>query len=1081
MDTTYRFPTPSALMREKRPYLYSDSAVTNAYELGTSEFSHFLDTLTDRNQHKDFENFARRLCEREICPNLRPQTGPEGGGDGKIDADSYPVSSEVAERWLFGHANNGQDTWGLAVSATKRWSNKVRQDVSGLKETGRTYDRVFFVTSRPARSKDRLRIEKELSDQFGLPVTILDREWIIDKTLNNRHEDLAFEVLGAGRHDPERLQLGPNDIRRQRELDALEKSLANNANVQRERNRAIVDAFDAACLSRELEVPRYATEGRFQRAIRLAEKHGDTGQILRARYEHAWTSLWWFDDVSTINEEFEKIEELAFTSNLAEDASRICNLFQVLMGRCKQGWETEGELAIEPRSNRLRSHLETLAQNKSQPNNALHAEALIELHRLACLTSDTIETHSDIVWQNLSRIVADAKGMGEFPASMLDQVLEALSPFISESESFDELLMQLAEFMSLRQRDGKAGEIYLNRGRQKVENDDALDAIAWLGKASHCFMKEEYREEQFEALLLLSSAYRAVGLLWAARATCLASLVQIKALSAQAGEKRPELVPSVLMLARVSLELCRIPDFLFAVLWLRGLEQGLTLSEESSKHLAGELEDLDHLFSCLIAIVPQTVVSEMAGIPDALENTGMAFARMVLLFRLGYSKNLLKDGWLPNEAAVVELEKMVGMLTVQPAAYDFRKYEADAGSLPKTLSTTILGVDVSIPVLDQQCLQVGELFVASMEAFVATAQRCGAMPIAQKLTVSIELTEGIEKPAHQFDAECMHIAVNWPIGWSLEKVKTQAEVTSYLIEFCAVAFGSIATLAGKYDGFVKMLDDEMVLDRTVSFSNATLTHHRVFGSFALKLSDLGFLTQKTYPPLEPPSEPKGTPGKQDFRDGKQASKRHDNTKIHSVINTHLWDEAGWMGVVYASYDGNVPPIIAFGYKNGEMGKAIFRAWRDEFGDKDKNDEIHVSLLTGISAKEPLAYRAHITKSLNTIDGADDEGNSFWQLSRMQTMYPTSRENLDMFLREYERYGCFLLAPAEQGKDIETIIHTDLAILKRTIHMKEAWSVKPGDEAMSGILDDDDIFVPEGVDDAPYEKIREIRREMRRPA
>lgn len=83
------FPTPSEIMRVKRPYLYSDSERTDAYRLSESEFRNHLETLTTRNQHKDFENFCRKLAERSLRPNLRPQTGPEGGGDGKVDTETF--------------------------------------------------------------------------------------------------------------------------------------------------------------------------------------------------------------------------------------------------------------------------------------------------------------------------------------------------------------------------------------------------------------------------------------------------------------------------------------------------------------------------------------------------------------------------------------------------------------------------------------------------------------------------------------------------------------------------------------------------------------------------------------------------------------------------------------------------------------------------------------------------------------------------------------------------------------------------------------------------------------------------------
>jgi hypothetical protein len=47
----------------------------------------------------EFEHFCRRLAEKELCPNLLPHTGPTGGGDSKVDAETYPVAEQVSLRW----------------------------------------------------------------------------------------------------------------------------------------------------------------------------------------------------------------------------------------------------------------------------------------------------------------------------------------------------------------------------------------------------------------------------------------------------------------------------------------------------------------------------------------------------------------------------------------------------------------------------------------------------------------------------------------------------------------------------------------------------------------------------------------------------------------------------------------------------------------------------------------------------------------------------------------------------------------------------------------------------------------------
>jgi len=157
-----------------------------------------LDTLTQRNQTHDFEIFCRKLCERTICPNLRPQTGPEGGGDSKADTETYPVADEIATLTYVGRPNIGKERWAFAFSAKEKWAQKVRSDVEGLINTRRPYDRIFFVTSRFARAKDRARIEDELSTQFGIPVTIHDRSWIVTEVVEKDRKDIAYNYLGVG-------------------------------------------------------------------------------------------------------------------------------------------------------------------------------------------------------------------------------------------------------------------------------------------------------------------------------------------------------------------------------------------------------------------------------------------------------------------------------------------------------------------------------------------------------------------------------------------------------------------------------------------------------------------------------------------------------------------------------------------------------------------------------------------------------------------------------------------------------------------------------------------------------------------
>ncbi|HHL2320162.1 TPA: hypothetical protein ACQ3Y4_000010 [Pseudomonas aeruginosa] len=90
-----------------------------SYLLDAKMLEYCLESITSRNEMHDFEIFCRKLCERMICPNLKPSTGPEGGGDSKADAETYPVAEEIAEHTYIGNVAGGQERWAFAFSAKK--------------------------------------------------------------------------------------------------------------------------------------------------------------------------------------------------------------------------------------------------------------------------------------------------------------------------------------------------------------------------------------------------------------------------------------------------------------------------------------------------------------------------------------------------------------------------------------------------------------------------------------------------------------------------------------------------------------------------------------------------------------------------------------------------------------------------------------------------------------------------------------------------------------------------------------------------------------------------------------------------
>src|SRR5688500_17553077 len=187
---------PSSFMRARRPHLFSDSSVSTSPVLPRELLEYQLDSLTSRKEEAKFEHFARRLAEKEVCPNLLPQTGPTGGGDSKVDSETYPVAEELALSWYVGLGVGAErERWAFAFSAKADWRQKVRSDIAKIETTKRGYTKAFFVTNQAVPDRERAKLEDSLRSKHHIDVRIFDRTWILDRVFVGKHEKLAVAEL----------------------------------------------------------------------------------------------------------------------------------------------------------------------------------------------------------------------------------------------------------------------------------------------------------------------------------------------------------------------------------------------------------------------------------------------------------------------------------------------------------------------------------------------------------------------------------------------------------------------------------------------------------------------------------------------------------------------------------------------------------------------------------------------------------------------------------------------------------------------------------------------------------------------
>lgn len=1054
--------SPSQFMRLSQPEYYSDTEKDQVdYVLDRAVFEYHLDTITVRNETQGFEVFCRKLCERTICPNLRSHTGPDGGGDSKVDTETYPVSDEIAGSFYIGETKSGSERWAFAFSANKDWKRKVEDDVRKITEIERTYKQIVFVTNRPVKDSLRSKVEDSLSKEYGIPVTIHDRLWIVQEIIDNNRKDLAFNYLKVGEENTNPHRLGPKDYSRLKQLEDIESDLAKSETCKGMERQRVMDSLLAAKLSRNLERPRNETDGRFLRAIRYAEAYGSRRQKLEAGYEHIWTSIFWFDDFDPLKKGYEDFETMTLQSEQAIEFDSLCNLLHALFIGTAHDYLDPVECKLEERAATLQQKLETMVNVKDRPNSAAEAELSLIRVRVIQASANPIPEQLLDIQKDLSNLLKRAGGLGEFRANRLEETIHAVGQAVGNDPAYNALVEQAAEFFSKRKGDVEAARILLNRAEQ-LGLDENFEIIRLLGKASVKLVKKEHSELLVQAMQRLMLAYRSAGMLWAARASCITLAATLIAESEEKGQISPNFVPTMKIWGWLALQLGNLPDFLFSAQMLNVVINSSALTDESKIKIQEDLTGLDSALGCLFLNLDEKELKKLAAAPDAIKSRGLFFAYCSLLYTFGCEDVLRAEGSIPEGETEEEVNQNFSSLYSQPVREDLsRSLNLNDGGLQR-FQTILLGMQAEIHFDAGKTSSIvkAQVVMASLEAFFSTTLEQQISPHWERLFIFLETVEGSGKPSFEIDTAKMEGVIKWPENLSVRNFENQADVHKFLGEICYKVLAA-AFLINDLDNLLEKLHtNEEVHQRIMMVISSFSSFGRVTRKEALKLSDWQSSIKNTYelkskrPVLQ----------KIKFSDEEKADSGnnaatgfvppkitdHRAVKIRSIFDIHAWNQAKWRGAIhYMSPIQNQPPCMALIFENEAEARKIFEGWRERFGSKDEDDEIYILIIRNLPKQNKHHYRLLISSKPPDVKDMD-LGAAIFTPSRSVVMRPNSNGDLEKFLQLYRNAGSYYLAPAIlMSGEQQLKLLSDVFMLKKALTVKPASEVKwPDVESMS---------------------------------
>ena len=834
---------PSEFMRARRPELFSDSVAFQDPQLSPQVFENHLETLTNRKQENDFEHFCRKLAEKELCPNLIPQTGPTGGGDSKVDTETYPVADAISLRWYEGIGREAaQERWAFAFSAKKKWRPKVDSDVAGIVATQRGYKLIYFITNQYVRDKNRAEVEDTLKKKYGVDVRILDRSWIVKAVFEHNRISLAIDALRiSGFEVLQGKQKGPRDTESQIELDELEKQINDPDRYTGVEYQLVEDCLDAALLARQLEVPRIEVDGRFQRAERVAEKVGNKQQMLRVVYKRAWSAFWWYDDFEELNRLYDQVEKYAIGASEAYDLELLANLWTVMGTSIDRGRLDPIQTKFDQQTKTLKSELARLAGDTRRPNNALQARTtavLMNLNPLAAGGPDRI----DRVFDELREILPASEGLGSYPIEPLFRIIQELGEYITNSASYDSLFECLIDLIESRTSSAQTGKTLLQRGIQKLEAGKNYDAIRLLGRAQQKLGMEECREEGIIALAACGSAYESVGLIWAARASLLAA----SSLAFSEFTKQGLLVPQTLVCTKrlvwLELQLGRIPYVLAWIELMTWVAFHLNLEGERLERLRVERMKQDMTLGLLLLKTDFWDLKWLDFLPSVLEKLHLDASWMALLYALGYEDRLRSEKMVPADRDQKATSEFFLQWLKQPAADDLPEKPEFLQGRTVSLISVVLGCKIVVEAANYpDSIYLSETILGVLEAFLATSMGEKVFAHRSEFRLVVKLSDYAgDLPEYRFDQKGMNGGVEITHGENLayHTREERAAFRTWLINLIAQIMSRVFHISDSNDYLTRLARDEAGFDRALNYSDVSICIENILGqSPKMRLSD----------------------------------------------------------------------------------------------------------------------------------------------------------------------------------------------------------------------------------------------------
>jgi hypothetical protein len=664
------------------------------------------------------------------------------------------------------------------------------------------------------------------------------------------------------------------------------------------------------------------------------------------------------------------------------------------------------------------------------------------------------------------------------------------------------LFEKITEVVAKRKGEVTAARMLMERGAQELRAERPYEAIRCLGRSLSRLHKHESRHDAVRALLICGSAYERAGLFWAARGSCLAAAALAVGDFWTYSEVTPLQAACYSRLKWLELRLGRVPQ---ALAWHdidRVVTRTLIAKGDAEPGADNDDFNFDAILGILFLRTDLWYLPRLSRLPEGLERMGLFTSPVALLYALGH-EDLVPSEFVPEKSDGGKLKEFFTRWRDQPAAKELPDQPAFYDGLKVELTSIVLGCRVVVQCDNSSpCVELAESVVAAVESFAATGHSERVMAREPALTIEVGKPELAAEP-FEFDVQDRagrpHVLISCR-DFSPHRLSPEAQraIKSRILDLIAEIAGRVFFFGDSDRVLEKLIKAELAIDRSVNFTSSFGTVGNVLDdSSKTSLAAWTHDGDHDYPlkrtaawdeaDRRARAERPAAEGKPDLQPGQgppppdlfhPERTRHTEMQTVSLIREALWERAGWVGTAFMGEPGtSKPPVLALVFKDPSAASQILTHLCTEVGPEDQDDALRITIIRHFDRHNPHAYR--VVMGSNPKSAHSPSTNKMVLLvARVHTMTPSTSSNLDQFLDSYAKAGSYYFTCAMLTSDGQGFIPAPKPpIVKKHLHVREAWQIGLNDMDGAGLLEDDEPIIPPSETEAPVIQLLRWKRQQ----